>query len=77
MQLLSNAKKPNRKAAESAIFAIKNIFTQGSIELQSQKLHVFTKNPVILSKREGCTNEEILEAYFEHCIREIVRDFIS
>jgi len=34
MQLLSNAKKTNRKAAESAIFAIKNLFTQGSIELQ-------------------------------------------
>lgn len=29
MQLLSSAKKPNRKAAESAIFALKDLFTQG------------------------------------------------
>jgi hypothetical protein len=27
MQLLGNAKKPNRKAAESAIFALKDLFT--------------------------------------------------
>ena len=38
---------------------------------------MFTKNPVIISKREACSDKEVLDAYYEHCIREIVRDFIT
>lgn len=44
---------------------------------EKPKLYVFTKNPVIISKREACSDKEVLEAYYEHCIREIVRDFIT
>jgi hypothetical protein len=32
---------------------------------------------VIISKREACSDKEVLDAYYEHCIREILRDFIT
>lgn len=76
MQLLSQAKKPNRKAAESAIVTLKDLFVQNHLTPVT-KLHVFTKHPVILSKRDACSKEEIMQAYYEHCLREIMRDLIA
>jgi hypothetical protein len=78
MQLLSQAKKSNRKAAETSICALRDLFVQGYLSIDDKKkFHVFTKNPVILSKKGDCSDQEITEAYYEHCIREIVRDFIT
>ena len=45
MQLLGLAKKPNRKMAEQAVVAFKDLFVQGHLigeEHQNLKLHVFT-----------------------------------
>ena len=80
MQLLGLAKKPNRKMAEQAVVAFKDLFVQGHLigeEHQNQKLHVFTRNPVIIHKRAACSDVELLQAYYEHCIREIIRDFVT
>lgn len=41
------------------------------------KLHVFQKNPVIMAKQDACTEDEIVQAYHEHCIREVLREFCS
>lgn len=32
---------------------------------------------MIIHKRKTCTDDELLQAYYEHCIREIIRDFIT
>ena len=40
-------------------------------------LHAFTKHPLILEKKEACSNEELLKCHFEHCLREILREFVS
>ena len=80
MQLLGLAKKPNRKMAEQAISAFKNLFANGFMILEEdkdKKLSVFTRNPVIIHKRNTCTDDELLQAYYEHCIREIIRDFVT
>ena len=57
---------------------MRDLFLKGDLGLDDKpKLYVFTKNPAILSKRESCSDQEVLDAYYEHCIREIVRDFIT
>ena len=38
---------------------------------------MFTRNPVIINKRNACTDDELLQAHYEHCIREIIRDFVT
>jgi len=71
MQLLGLAKKPNRKMAEQAISAFKNLFTNGYMisntnrpeEDKDKKLSVFTRNPVIINKRNACTDDELLQAH--------------
>ena len=80
MQLLSLTKKSNRKMAEQAIGALKDLFTRDfmiPIEKKDQKLSVFTRNPLILHKKYECTPEDLMDAYYEHCMREIIRDFMT
>ena len=42
--------------------------------IERKKLHLFTKNPVVFKHSE---TRELHQAYFEHCLREIIRDFFS
>ena len=78
MQLLNMAKKPNRKVAETAILTIKDLLLQKELLPETTTTwHAFTKHPLILEKRESCSNEELLACHFEHCLREIVREFVS
>ena len=30
-----------------------------------------------MEKKEGCSDEEIVQAYHEHCVRELLREFCS
>ena len=77
MQLLGLAKKHNRKQAEQATTAFKDLFLQGYLfELQT-KLHVFQRNPVIMAKQTNCSEVEIVQAYHEHCVRELLREFCT
>ena len=46
-------------------------------EKKDQKLSVFTRNPLILQKKYECTSEDLMDAYYEHCVREIIRDFMT
>ena len=38
---------------------------------------MFTRNPVIVNKRSACSEDDLLQAYYEHCVREIIRDFVT
>ena len=60
IQLLGLAKKHNRKQAEQAVTAFKDLFLQGHLFKLQTKLHVFQKNPVIISKQDGCSEDEIV-----------------
>ena len=77
VQLLGLTKKHNRKQAEQAVTAFKDLFLQGHMFKLNEKLHVFQKNPVIQAKGTACSEEEIVQAYHEHCIRELLREFCS
>ena len=80
MQLLSLTKKSNRKMAEQAIGALKDLFINDFMvpeDKKDQKLSVFTRNPLILHKKHECTSEDLMNAYYEHCLREILRDFVT
>jgi hypothetical protein len=65
MQLVSMAKKANKKLAEYAIVAIKDLFTEGwLVDVQNdgsikERLEVFSKNPVIIHKRANIDDEEL------------------
>lgn len=38
----------------------------------------FNKNPLIINKRDADIKEnELLQAYYEHCLKEIYKDFIQ
>ena len=41
------------------------------------KLYVFQRNPVIIEKRDSCSDDEIMQAYHEHCVRELLREFCT
>ena len=77
VQLLQLSKKHNRKQAEQAVTAFKDLFLQGYLFELQNKLHVFQKNPVIMSKQNTCSDEEIVQAYHEHCVRELLREFCT
>ena len=66
--------------AEQAIGALKDLFIREFMvpeDKKDQKLCVFTKNPLILHKRDACSDEDLHNAYYEHCVREIIRDFVT
>ena len=77
VQLLGLTKKHNRKQAEQAVTAFKDLFIQGHLFKLQEKLHVFQKNPIICAKQKDCSDDEIVQAYHEHCIRELLREFCS
>ena len=83
MQLVSMAKKANKKLAEYAIVAIKDLFTEGwLVDIQNdgtvkERLEVFSKNPVVIHKRANIDDDELQSAYFKHCVREVLRTLIT
>jgi predicted ATPase len=81
MQLLALAKKPNQKMAEQAVCAIRDLLTQNSLVERGRQLFLFTKNPAIVgtpkAKHSELTEDVLQQAYYEHCLREIIRDFFQ
>ena len=73
------AKKPNRRVAEAAIVAVKDLLLSEEIQPDSKKrqLSSFVRNPTILAKHDQITENLLLECYWEHCLREIIRDFLQ
>lgn len=79
MQLLGIAKKLNRKLSEQAVVAIKDLFLRRYLvpNKETRKLAMFSRNPVIIHKHASCSDEELLDAYYDHCLRLILRDFLT
>ena len=77
--LLGLAKKKNRKQAEQAVNTIKDLFCDvllyyNSLLRDGNKLSAFSKNPLLAKK--SAEPKELLQAYFEHQLKEIYSDFI-
>ena len=81
VQLLSLSKKPNKKLAESAVTAFKDLYIQGHLTRELgkglTKFNNFTRHPLVLTKREECSDDELVRVYHEHCIRELFREFVT
>ena len=71
--LLGLAKKKNRKQAEQAVNTIKDLFCDVLLR-DGNKLSAFSKNPLLAKK--SAEPKELLQAYFEHQLKEIYSDFI-
>ena len=66
--LLNLAKKKNRKQAELAVGALKDLFTQNLLK-DGHKLMPFSKNPLVTM--------DVSRAYFEHQLKECYNEFIT
>jgi ribosome biogenesis protein MAK21 len=75
-KLSAEAKKKNRKQAEIAIKALKDLFINFLLK-DGSKLSAFQHNPRIEGRDEPeIPNFDLIDAYFDHCIKELYRDFI-
>jgi hypothetical protein len=81
--LFGLTKKTNKKWAEMAINALKDLFLEGHILERKKdgrlvkKLYVFSKHPLVLEKGAAMTDAELTEVYFLHCVREVLRDLFN
>eukprot|EP00347_Sterkiella_histriomuscorum_P015659 403356183 len=76
--LINLSKKKNRKQAESSIGALRDLFTEHGLLKEDSKLLPFSKNPHIMNRKESEIKEkELMEAYFEHQIKELYKEFIT
>lgn len=75
--VLHQAKKKNRKQAEFAFVALRDLFTKHLLK-DNSKLTAFQKNENICGKtnENDYTNFEIMDAYYDHCIKEIYREYV-
>ena len=65
--LISLSKKKNRKQSENAISAVRDLFTLHGLLKDDRKLFTFSKNPLIVGKKEhDIKDKDLLEAYIEH-----------
>ena len=46
------------------------------VDTLPERFYVFSKNPIVVSKRDKISDEELLKAYYEHCVREVFRDLV-
>ena len=82
MQLTGLAKKTNKKVAELGINALKNLIINGDLmgEVKADqlptRLFVFSKNPMVIEKRDKISDEELLKCYYDHCVREVFRELV-
>lgn len=77
-QLMQMARKSNRKQSEQAIYALRDVFSQDVLK-DDNKLQAFQKNERIASAKsvEDVPNFDLIDAYYDHCIKELYRDFVS
>jgi len=83
LTLLGLTKKANKKWAEMAINALKDLFCEGYL-IATRKdgtpvnmIYAFSKNPIIVQKLDQATEIELRKAYYEHCIREVLRELLT
>ena len=50
--LINMGKKKNRKQAESAIGALRDLFTKNDLLRNDRALYSFCKNPILLGKKD-------------------------
>lgn len=75
-QIMKEAKKHNRKQAEVAILALKELFINHLLQ-DNTKLSAFQYNPRIMGKTDSeIPNFDLIDSYYDHCIKEIYRDYI-
>ena len=76
--LIGMSKKKNRKQVEVAINQLRDLFCDILLH-DDRKLSPFSKNPELLQaakSRGKVDNTLILQAYFEHHLKELYSDFI-
>ena len=66
-----------------AINSLKDLFLEGHLlERRNDgkvitKLHVFSKHPLVMEKGDAMTDAELTEAYYFHCVREVLRGLFT
>lgn len=77
--LLGLAKKKNRKLAELAINSLKELFCESEEALlqDDHKLSPFSKNPIFSTGNHAPTQAQLVQAYFEHQLKEAYAEFIT
>lgn len=75
-KLSSEAKKKNRKQAEIAIKAMKELFINHLLK-DDMKLAAFQHNPRIEGRNEAdIPNFDLIDSYVDHGMKELYRDFV-
>jgi hypothetical protein len=75
--LLNLASKKNKKQRELAVFALRDLFADLFLA-DNRKLSAFQHNPLISNRTEqGVSKNNLVSAYFDHCLRELYREFID
>ena len=76
-QLMTLARQKNRKQAESAYFGLKEVFTKHLLQ-DNKKLTSFQHNASINGVKESeIANFDLIEAYYDHCIKELYREYVN
>lgn len=74
---MKEARKKNRKHAEVAVNALKDLFVSHILQ-DSTKLKAFQYNERIKGRTESeIPNFDLVESYFDHCIKEMYREFVT
>jgi ribosome biogenesis protein MAK21 len=72
--LVGMGKKKNRKMAEVAINALKELFCDVLLS-DDKKLTAFSKNPIIQNSKNP-SQQDLLQAYYEHHLKEHYEEFV-
>mmetsp|Transcript_13083 Transcript_13083/g.22067 ORF Transcript_13083/g.22067 Transcript_13083/m.22067 type:complete len:183 (+) Transcript_13083:2-550(+) len=76
-QLIALAKKKNKKQAEIAVLSLRDAFAN-SLLSDDRKLETFQYNELIVGKQANELGEkELVDAYFEHALREQFRELVT
>ncbi len=76
--MINLAKKKNRKQAEASIGALRDLFTQHGLLKDDHKLYTFSKNPSLQGKKESdIKDKDLIEAYYEHHIKDLYNQFVT
>ena len=70
------AKKKNKKLAELAIQALRDLFCDALLP-DDKKLTAFSKNPVLGTKGTPPNHKELVQALYEHQLKEHYNDYLA
>lgn len=69
------SKKKNRKLAELTINTVRDLFCDHLLS-DDQKLHAFSKNPIIQQSKTPQPSE-LIQAYYQHQLKELYNEFVN